>query len=140
MKQSLLSSKQKVPFVCFHCRISTKIPLALYYEEIGEKRWAQGVNAQCPRCKKPLAFLGRYFKVPPQSALNQWRKAELLWRSGWIADGYSNSPKTLRDAREFVQTPATINPRGTLQRRMENEERWRRLRAKREHLRRHKGA
>ncbi|BCM91381.1 hypothetical protein IAD21_03253 [Abditibacteriota bacterium] len=140
MNQSLLDSKQKVPFVCFDCRISVKIPLPSYYEEIGDKNCAQRTNTQCPRCKKPMAYLGRYFKIPPKNALTQWRKAELLWRNGWSADGYSDSPKTLREAREFIQKPDMTTTRRALKRRAENEERWRRLRAKRDRLLRHKNS
>lgn len=138
MNQFPHDSKQKAPFLCFACRITIKIPLPFYYGEIGEKNWAQRANPQCPSCKKPMAYLGRYFKVPPRSALNQWRKAELLWQNGWIADGYSGAPRTRRDAREFLQKPDPTIAGLLLKRRLENEERWRRLRAKRQHLQRHK--
>jgi hypothetical protein len=134
MNQFPFSSKQKALFVCFKCRVGGKRVLPFYWEESGKPgRWP------CPKCKKPLVFLGRYFKIPSQSALDQWRKAELLWRSGWIADGFSGGPPTLRDAREFVQVPEAI-PRHSMKRRAENEERWRKLRAKREQFQRHKTA
>lgn len=126
-----LSPKQKVPFVCFGCRAAIKLPLGFCREEFGERVWSSQVAPECPTCKKTMTYLGRYFKVPPRSSLNQWRKDELLWRRGWIADGYSDAPRTLRDAREFIQRPNTIVTNCTLKRRAETEKRWRQLRAKR---------
>lgn len=93
MHQFPLSSRQKVPVVCFRCRVGMKrvAPLRLKYEDaVNKERPSTGYK--CPRCSEPMAYVGRYFKIPPQSALKQWRKAELLWQSGWLADGYSPSP------------------------------------------------
>lgn len=80
-----------------------------------------------------MVYMGRYFKIPPQNALDQWRKAELLWRNGWVASGYLEGPQSLRDAREWVQKKGA---RAAAQRdsrsRAASEEHWRRLRKKRE--------
>ena len=131
MPQFPLSSNQKVPFVCFICRAAIKLPPDFYWEEIGPRVWTSKATPKCPTCQKPMVCMDRYFKVPPRSALNQWRKAELLWRNGWVADGYSGSPRTLRDARELLQKPSSEAMTRAASLRANNEKRWRLLRAKR---------
>ncbi len=108
------------------------------YEELGDRPYPMSPNAKCPKCKKKLVYLGRYFKIPPQNAFDQWRKVELLWRSGWTANGCSSGPRTVRDAREFAQQIPDAKDRAHLQKQAEAEERWRQLQLKRFYLKRHK--
>ena len=132
-------SGQKVPFLCFACRMGIKRALPFYVEELGARPRLDWAKIVCPRCKAQMVYMGRYFKIPPQSALDQWRKVELLWRSGWMAnDTNGRGPETLREARDFVAPPSLNAQCQASQRQREREERWRRLRLQREYLRRHK--
>ena len=105
-----LSWRQKLPFVCFACRLVVKHTAPFHWEEYPHI-FESGHNRpqlvfRCPRCSRTLCFLGRYFKAAPRSAPNQWRKVEALWRAGWRADGRQPCGariKTLRDAREHLE-------------------------------------
>ncbi|PQV63348.1 hypothetical protein B1R32_1123 [Abditibacterium utsteinense] len=103
---------QKVPFVCFYCRQSWKTKLPFYWQEYPDLLFQRELHPVYQRHKchgSSLAFLGRYFKTPRKSDLKQWRKAQMLYKARWCADGYSAGPKTLADAREYLRyLPAEI--------------------------------
>jgi hypothetical protein len=86
-----------LPFVCFKCRKAFKkgpqfsAPTLLH-------------ETPCPQCGRALAFVGRYFKAPPRQNLKQWRKVQLLYESGWRADGYqARHLSTLRAAKTHLR-------------------------------------
>ena len=66
-----------VHFACFDCRKA--------FKQRGSSNWDPAVPERpypCPECKRPMSRLGRYFKSPPQRAIRQWLKVELLYRHG----------------------------------------------------------
>jgi hypothetical protein len=123
----LLSSQQKLFFVCFACRVAVK-------REAGQMLRNQTPlpHLRCPRCRGEMRFVGRYFKVPPRTNVAQWRKAELLWQAGWRADGYSTRGlKTVRDARAYSLGRGEAGRKYLQkQRREASREKWRRARRK----------
>lgn len=61
----------------------------------------------CPFCQKLMADFGKDFKAPRKQSHNQWRKLELLVKSGMLFDscgcnGPGRRPKTLADAKRWV--------------------------------------
>jgi len=126
---------QKVPFLCFSCRLAVKHNLSGYlveYSDIPRLEQRPYSEFRCPQCHQPMAFLGRYFKVPPRAAIKEWRKVEMLWKKRWTADGYSLGPKTLREAKEYEKDLERHNRKLRLERiRAQNEEKWRSVRGKR---------
>src|SRR5262249_37724894 len=66
-----------VHFACFDCRKA--------FKQRGSSNWDPAVPLRpfpCPNCKKPMTRLGRYFKTPPQRAVREWLKIELLYHYG----------------------------------------------------------
>jgi hypothetical protein len=66
-----------VHFACFDCRKG--------FKQRGSSNWDADVPQRpfpCPECKQPMTRLGRYFKAPPQRAVRQWLKVELLYGYG----------------------------------------------------------
>jgi len=58
----------------------------------------------CPDCKQRLTLVGRAFRAPRQQDIEQWRKVEILARSGftfWSSVG--RYPDTVSEARKFVE-------------------------------------
>lgn len=59
---------------------------------------------QCSECGARLHFTGAEFRPPSRRALDQWRNAELLIRSGFVFHkDVGPYPKTLSATREFVK-------------------------------------
>ena len=58
-----------VAHACFDCRKSWKVP---------EER-----AGTCPQCGKSANWMGRAFKAPKNTDVDQWRKVEALWRAGF---------------------------------------------------------
>jgi hypothetical protein len=66
-----------VHFACFDCRKS--------FKQRGSSNWDSAIPDRpypCPECQRPMVRMGRYFKAPPQRALRQWVKVELLFIYG----------------------------------------------------------
>ena len=64
----------------------------------------------CPDCRQDLTLAGidQSFRTPARNNINQWRKVELLVRSGFIFSKHAlpypeKPPATLSEAREFVK-------------------------------------
>ena len=80
---------------CFHCRKSWKL--------------SENSAAICPQCAEPAHFMGRAFKAPKKSDLEQWKKVERLWSAGFRFfpnTGWRDVepyPEHLRDVEEFVR-------------------------------------
>ena len=67
----------KVHFACFDCRKT--------FKQLGSSNWDENVPVRpfpCPNCKRPMVRLGRYFKAPPQRAVNAWREVERRYSAG----------------------------------------------------------
>ncbi|WP_160600740.1 hypothetical protein [Allopontixanthobacter confluentis] len=58
-----------VAHACFHCRKSWKL--------------SEENTATCPECGGSLHWMGRAFKAPKKSDLEQWKKVEALWSAGF---------------------------------------------------------
>jgi hypothetical protein len=82
-----------IAHACFDCRKSWKRP--------GEQEHL------CPECKTPLAMMGRTFRVPPRSKLDQWEKVRRLWDAGFRFWNTSTNaepyPADLRDVDGFIR-------------------------------------
>jgi DNA-directed RNA polymerase subunit RPC12/RpoP len=85
----------KMNYVCFTCRRSVK-----------QERERELVK--CPECARPMVNMGRYFRVPPRHADNQWRKVALLvdagvpFHSNYVPLLMGNAMKTLAQAKQAV--------------------------------------
>ena len=85
----------RIAHACFECRKSFKI--ADYDERNCHK---------CPECTRPLRFMGRYFKTPKRSDLEQWRKVQKLWNAGFRFDASRDSPRfplRLKEVDAFIK-------------------------------------
>lgn len=80
---------------CFDCRKSWKL--------------AEESAATCPQCGNAAHFMGRAFKAPKKTDLEQWKKVAMLWRAGfrfyshtgrWEVESY---PERLRDVENFIR-------------------------------------
>jgi hypothetical protein len=60
------------PHACFQCRKSWKL--------------SENSSAICPQCRTKLNWMGRAFKPPKKTDVEQWRKVEALWRAGFRFD------------------------------------------------------
>ena len=84
-----------VAHACFCCRKSWKLP---------EK--AKGV---CGECGKLLHWMGRAFKAPKKSDVEQWKKVEALWRAGFRFFSHTHGgevepyPERFKEVEEFVR-------------------------------------
>lgn len=58
-----------VAHACFNCRKSWKA--------------SEKSTATCPQCAGALHWMGRAFRAPKKSDLEQWKKVELLWGAGF---------------------------------------------------------
>jgi hypothetical protein len=83
-----------VAHACFDCRKSWKV--------------RADTGAVCPQCAATLHEMGRAFKAPKKSDLEQWQKVEALWRAGfrfwsvWSKE-VEPLPDRLRDVEDFVR-------------------------------------
>ncbi len=81
---------------CFGCRKSFK-------KDLADPRYIP----PCPECNAPLTDMGRYFRAPRKDASRQWRKVEMLYRSGVYFAGTQSwalgkFPDTILEAKEFI--------------------------------------
>jgi DNA-directed RNA polymerase subunit RPC12/RpoP len=112
-----------LPFVCFKCRKAFNkkpqfsAPMLLH-------------ENSCPQCGRALAFVGRYFKAPPRQNLKQWRKVQLLYESGWRADGYqARHLSTLRAAKTHLREQQAQEHAAIIRRKQENQQqKWSKMR------------
>jgi len=91
----------RVAHACFACRKSFKIaprPAA-----------APAREPACPGCGKALSWMGRTFKAPRRSDVEQWRKVEALWNAGFRFHSYRSHPGAeplpdrLREVEDFIR-------------------------------------
>jgi|SRR5580704_16193408 hypothetical protein len=92
-------------FVCFHCRKVFNKPGDEV--KIGptshNHSWTPPDYRRC-ECGESLHLTGSEFRPPPRRATDQWSKAELLIRSGFLFHkGVGPYPETLWEARAFVR-------------------------------------
>jgi hypothetical protein len=84
-----------IAHACFDCRKSWK--------RSGE------VVHPCPECRRPLAMMGRTFRVPARRKVDQWDKVQRLWDAGfrfWSYRSFPDAeryPEDLRDVEEFIR-------------------------------------
>lgn len=85
-----------VPYACFECRRSVKIP-------------PREQAARCPQCGGELHWMGRAFKPPRRTDLKQWMKVEKLRMAGFLFASFHNFrdaeayPETLREVADFIE-------------------------------------
>ncbi|MFC4255351.1 hypothetical protein GRI97_07935 [Altererythrobacter xixiisoli] len=83
------------PHACFECRKSWKL--------------AEEASAICPECKADLHWMGRAFKVPRKSDVEQWAKVQALWNAGFRFINHTRwrdveaMPERLRDVEDFIR-------------------------------------
>src|SRR4051812_21656323 len=89
-----------VHFACFRCRRSFKR---------GVEYGAADHVKPCPHCGGGAIDLGRHFKPPKVSDVEQWEKVRQLVAAGFFFQHVGNAetcqvpyPATLREVREFV--------------------------------------
>ena len=81
--ESLISRyiKYSAHYVCFACR--------KMFNQVDIHHWHDGWHAPpkkgypCPDCGAEMQNAGKDFKPPRRRNLNQWRKAEMLFRRGY---------------------------------------------------------
>lgn len=84
-----------IAHACFDCRKSWKV--------------SQESNATCPQSAGSLHWMGRAFKAPKKSDVEQWKKVELLWRAGFRFmpnTGWRDVepyPERLREVAAFIE-------------------------------------
>jgi hypothetical protein len=78
----------------------------------------------------PWLFVGRYFKAPPRQNLKQWRKVQLLYESGWRADGYqARHLSTLRAAKTHLRELPEQERAAHIRRKQEDQQqKWSKMR------------
>lgn len=89
----------RVAHACFVCRRSFK--LAVADDEQSERR--------CPGCGGLLHWMGRSFRAPKRTDLDQWKKVERLWHAGFRFQSYRSAsdaeplPDRLQDLDDFLR-------------------------------------
>ena len=85
-----------IAHACFDCRKSWKI--------------SEESTATCPQCGGALLWMGRAFKAPKMSDIEQWKKVELLWGAGFRLipnTGWRDVepyPERLREVAAFIES------------------------------------
>ena len=86
-----------IAHACFDCRVSFK-------------RKPSVTPIACSQCSNLLNEMGRSFKPPKKSDIEQWKKVEALWDAGFRFPTNSRKerivtpyPKKLKDVQEFIQ-------------------------------------
>lgn len=95
----------KEHYACFSCRKMFRRPSRhglLYPPPVG-----QVPVAPCPDCGQPMRDMGRDFKAPKRSDVEQWKKVVLLYTHGYTfhscgCDGPGPRPKRLKDVAPFL--------------------------------------
>ena len=106
--------RYQIQFACFECRKAFKRALSFdEYRGIELSRRISGryprrqlrtLSHSCPECNRPLALMGRAFRAPRHGDTDQWRKVELLVRSGFTFWSHVGQyPDSLSEARRFVE-------------------------------------
>ena len=91
-------------FACFHCCKLFNKPTGEIDPDVlsGRVSW-RPPHYECAECGAQLHYTGAEFRPPSRRAIDQWRKAELLIRSGFLFHkDVGPYPKTLSEARAFV--------------------------------------
>ncbi len=80
-------------WACFHCRKTFKKPQTAPELE----------TYPCPDCKQPMTMMGKAFRPPKKENLEQWKKAEILVKNGFLFHKNGGArPKRLADLPEFL--------------------------------------
>jgi len=86
-------------YVCFPCKRS--------YKQTTEPERAR----KCPQCAEPIVKMGRAFRPPKKSDIEQWKKVKKLRDAGYLfyMNTYDSAayPDRLRDVDAFIKA----NPR-----------------------------
>ena len=103
-QEKYIGPEYAMSFACFTCRTAQK-----RHFEADPCDYPN--TMECPICKDQMINLGRHFKAPKKSDLNQWKKVKYLVNHGFIfqkirvdENSYESIPypKTLSEAKEFV--------------------------------------
>ncbi len=99
----------KEPFACFECRKSFKQTSRWELPEDRRPKEGEPRVVLCPQCAKPMADMGLDFKAPKKTAIDQWKKVELLYKAGFRFDscgccGPGYRPAELREVGAFIQS------------------------------------
>lgn len=83
-----------IAHACFECRKSWKVRVD---------------TGACPQCGSCLREMGRTFKAPKRSDVEQWQKVQALWSAGFRFWSYRSHPdaeplpERLRDVDDFIR-------------------------------------
>ena len=97
-------------FACFQCRKVFNRPQGKVKVDAASKEvsWTPP-SYRCSECGSLLHITGSEFRPPSRQLLDQWSKAELLIRRGFLFHKDAGPyPKTLSEARVFVRRYKTI--------------------------------
>ena len=97
-------------FACFQCRKVFNRPQGKVMLDATSKElsWTPP-SYRCSECGSPLHMTGSEFRQPSRQSLDQWSKAELLIRRGFLFHkGGGPYPKTLSEARTFIRQYKTL--------------------------------
>lgn len=81
-----------VAHACFDCKKSFKI-------------WPRDEAAACPDCGNEIHWMGRSFRSPKKTDIQQWRKVKLLYAYGFRFVGSGSwppLPERLQEVEQFV--------------------------------------
>jgi len=97
--------------VCLNCKISKSVGLGSVQHKFHD--------SACTKCKRPLIFVNHSFRPPKKTDLKGWLKAKYLIENGFRfyhvynqpnseylnspGGNYISYPKTLKEAKEFVE-------------------------------------
>lgn len=93
-------------FACFNCRKVFNKPIGKIEADVlaGRRSWTPP-DYDCAECGTRLLFTGAEFRPPSREARDQWTKAELLIRSGFLFHKDAGPyPGTLSEARVFIKS------------------------------------
>ncbi|MBI2575610.1 hypothetical protein HYV84_00200 [Candidatus Woesearchaeota archaeon] len=108
--------KYKLPFACFKCRKSFKLDTETDYNTLhpfgrpnsGSSEKSGEIIAICPECGDRMNYMGHDFKAPKLSEIKQWKKVEILYKSGFGFDscgcrGPGERPGKLWQVNDFLK-------------------------------------
>ncbi len=102
------------PFACFGCRKSFKQVSRWRLPE--NLRPAKGAAREvpCPQCGKLMADMGKDFKAPKQTDVEQWEKIRLLFEAGFTFHscgccGPGYRPAELKEIKDFMLSQRTVS-------------------------------
>src|ERR1051325_2449301 len=92
-------------FACFQCRKVFNRPQGkVTVDTVSKEASLTPPSYRCSECGSSLHITGSEFRPPSRQSLDQWRKAELLIRGGFLFHKHAGPyPKTLSEARLFVR-------------------------------------